>query len=677
MGAGVGGAGASAGSSSAGGSGGSGGVPFNFQPTPPEVYVAKVKNLLTGLPPTDAEISMVKANASAFPGLVQSWMGLPQYQTKMVAFFATAFQQSQTTASDFSNQLPGVSGEIGINPNLAGPLLQNLNESFAMTAWNLAVVQGQPFNTLLTTQQFWMTPALMMFYAFLDQRPVDDKGKYTDALYAANPNFTVTVTSKTMISPMDSLTPGNSNYMHFYLPSLTDSHYVTSPACQIDPRVYSGKNVSDALYQVLMGGLENGLPNYPNCPPSNTASTLGMLEATDFTDWKPVTIRHPNSGEATTSFYDLASLRASQELVLNIPYYGFFTTPSYLAEWNTNLSNSARVTANQTLIVALGKAFDATYAPEPTPPASLAAIDPTHAIPHSACYTCHESLDPLRQFFRQSYSINFHEQVDPMETALPGILDFDGVNTPPATQGIADLATALAGHPLLPAAWVQKLCYYADSLACDESDPEFQRLVSDFQQGGLIWNKLIQDFMTSPITTGATETKTLDENEGGVVPISRRDHWCTALSNRLGLPDACMISTKPTNGDQYEEQSVSLALPTDGFGRGSVAPVLANDPDMFFRGGVENLCRALADQVVDAPSQSKYTSMNPTAAIADFASNIMGLTSQDPRQAMAIGILTSHFMTAQQAPLKQSATNALKSTFVLACTSPNSVALGL
>ena len=52
--------------------------------------------------------------------------------------------------------------------------------------------------------------------------------------------------------------------------------------------------------------------------------------------------------------YDLPTLRAATTLTLSLPRVGFYTTPAFLALWNTNDSNQHRVTANQTLLVALG-----------------------------------------------------------------------------------------------------------------------------------------------------------------------------------------------------------------------------------------------------------------------------------------------------------------------------------
>src|SRR5436305_10448220 len=73
----------------------------DFTADPPSVYVAKVKNILVGLPPSDAEIAAVKADPKALGGLVDGWMKLPEYQQKMMVFFELAFQQTQISAADF------------------------------------------------------------------------------------------------------------------------------------------------------------------------------------------------------------------------------------------------------------------------------------------------------------------------------------------------------------------------------------------------------------------------------------------------------------------------------------------------------------------------------------------------------------------------------------------------
>ena len=153
-----------------------------FTPDPPAVYVAKVKNILVGSPPSDAELAQVTADPMALGGLIDGWMQLPQYQQKMMVFFELAFQQTQIDATDFVDLVP----PQGLGTGRAIPLLvQNIRESFARTVLELTA-EGRPLTDAFTTRQFMMTPALMELYAFLDTRRVDDAAAITDTFAIAN-----------------------------------------------------------------------------------------------------------------------------------------------------------------------------------------------------------------------------------------------------------------------------------------------------------------------------------------------------------------------------------------------------------------------------------------------------------------------------------------------------------
>ncbi|HEY8089574.1 MAG TPA: hypothetical protein VIF09_17060, partial [Polyangiaceae bacterium] len=109
--------------------GGEAGAPF--QADPPTVYVAKVKNILVGLPPTDDEINTVTADPTQLGSLIDQWMQLPQYQSKMLRFFELAFQQTQVSYTDFSDQ--AYPRQIAINSTTIPGLMQDAQESFART----------------------------------------------------------------------------------------------------------------------------------------------------------------------------------------------------------------------------------------------------------------------------------------------------------------------------------------------------------------------------------------------------------------------------------------------------------------------------------------------------------------------------------------------------------------
>ena len=642
------------------------GPPLLYEPLSAAASAAKVKNLLIGLPPTDAEVAAVAADPNAMRDLVAQWTQTPLYTAKLQTFFAHAFQQSQVVPQDFEDQL-GATGEGRID----GRLLANLQESFARTAVAL-LQQGRPFTETLTTRRFMLTPRLMALYAFLDALQVQDSGATTDLFQKANPGFSFTLTAKRGAIPLaDTLDPSSANYLVFAAPQLAAVYDV---ACPQDPLVYNGgagqQSVTLALYQVLTGAapafnVTTAAGTHRCAPPAFPAAAV-PLGVADAQSWHLVNVRTPNPGEPTSRVFDVLSFRAGNDLVLGTPRVGFFTTPAFLAGWNTNKSNQARVTINQTLIVALGRAINPSTA---TLPPSLAAVDTVHAPQGSDCFACHQSLDPMRQFFRQQYSYYFHPQTAAAQTSLPGSFGFRGVSVAGST--IFDLASQLAAHPDFAEAWTQKLCTWANSSPCLTSDPEFIRVAQDFAAGNFDFGKLVIELLSSPLVTYRSQTDTAAQGE--TFPVARRDHLCAALSNRLGLADVCGLDVNTQVPAALKQvQQIAAVLPSDQYSRGAEAPVLAADPSLFFRAGMENICAALAGQLVDAGATSRWTSAKSDAAVADFVHLLMGI--EKARDATPLAILGSHLQSARAAGL--SASDALKSTFMLACLSPSVVGIG-
>jgi hypothetical protein len=644
--------------------------------SPPSVYVAKVKNILVGLAPTDDEVKAVESDPTKLASLIDEWMKLPEYQTKMLRFFELAFQQTQVAETDFDEQT--TPARISINGKATPLLVQNATESFARTALELTS-QGRPLTDAMTTRTFMMTPALMELYAFLDAWQIDDTGKLTDRFRAAYPTAAVTVTSAAPIPLADSVNPASPNFMHFYNPDLAKLDAVT-PGCFSDPVVYPAARAVTVHY-TLQGSLDNGRKNPTTglaCPQSALASvTQQQIAGDDFTAWKMVSIRAPKAGETPTQFFDLPSLRAASELVLRVPRVGFFSTPAFFANWQTNTSNQMRVTMNQTLIVGLGAAVDGTDA---THPATTPGLDTKHASAPE-CFACHQTLDPTRSIFASAFSWSYHDQTETAFASQSGMFAFQGVTKPVAS--LEDFGNVLATHPLFAQAWVQKLCYYANSRKCDAADPELQRVVDAFKASSFSWNTLVRELLSSPITTNATVTKTLSD-EGEIIAVSRRDHLCAALGARLGIADICGLKSTPVAVGKSKAALATInqivsGLPSDGYGRGSIAPVLPNDPSLFYRAGTENICEAVADLVIDSvmpmPGAKQWSSAAPDAAIAELVPAIMALTPSDPRSAPALAALRAHFAAAVKTGASPS--DALKSTFVVACLAPSSISIGL
>jgi hypothetical protein len=641
----------------------------SFAAETPAVYVAKVKNILVGLPPTDAEVKAVEADPAALDTLIGGWMQLPQYSEKMLRFFELAFQQTQVSITDFADQVyPRQADSNGTTIPL---LVQNATESFARTVQEL-ITEGRPFTDTVTTQSFMMTPALMELYAFLDAYQVNDAGQITDAFKNTHP--TVTLYAEAAGGPIaitDTLNPSSPDYMHWYDPDVAKLGTYLPAGCVEDPVSYPSSALT--LHLMLLGALDLRKDAAGDQCAYGGSALAPQLTTSDFTSWKMVTIRPPVGTEATTDFFDLPTLRSTSELVLKLPRVGFFTTPAFFANWQTNTSNQMRVTMNQTLIVATGAQVDGT---DTTVPPSTPGLDPVHSAPGSACLVCHQLLDPTRSILSATYSWNYHTQTDPTLTGQPGLFAFQGVVTP--VTSVTALASTLATHPLLPAAWVQKLCYYANSEACQTTDPEFQRLVGVFKSSGYSWNALVRALFGSPLVTYASPTATSLQS-GEVVAVSRRDALCAALDDRLGLNDVCALDALSQVSNKTTVPLIVSGLPSDGYGRGAVAPVLPNQPTLFYRAGTENICEAVAAQVIDAPSPAagvmQWSSTQATPAIADFVQTVMALTPSDERYAAAVMLLQSHYTAAVKSGA--TASNALKSTFVAACMAPSAITIGL
>jgi hypothetical protein len=536
------------------------------------------------------------------------------------------------------------------------------------------VAQDSPFTDSVTSPKLMMTTALKELYAFLDQYQVNDDGKVLDGFRTEHPKVSIFAEAAQGPIPIaDTLDPSNANYMHWYDPDVALPGKVA--ACAVDPIEFPSS--SFAIHRLLYGSLDGWKgPDGMNCPPIGGSAGAAQLTSSDFGDWQLVELRAPKKGEAASAFFDLPALRAASELVVSLPRLGFFSTPAFFANSQTNTSNQMRVTLNQSLIVALGAQVDGNdrtlTAGDPPP-----GLDTVHAGA-GACKSCHQTLDPLRSIFSATYSWNYHSQLDSAWSGQLGVFSFQGVQTPVAS--LSDFGGVLASHPLFSQAWVQKLCFYANSAACVASDPEFVRIAHSFQDSNFSWNSLISELFSSPLITNAERTASYDQN-GEVLAVSRRDHLCAALDNRLGFADVCGLHALTAAQARAIVPSIAAGLPSDGYGRGSVAPVLPNQPTLFYRAGLENICEAVAAQTIDvaaakqAANVKQWSSKTPDDAISDFVGLVMALTPGDSRTAQATELLKAHYTKATQSGA--SASNALKSTFVVACLAPSSVSIGL
>ncbi|HXI58455.1 MAG TPA: hypothetical protein VNO55_20450, partial [Polyangia bacterium] len=327
-----------------GGDGGGGGTTVTpFEPLPPAVYGTKIKNLLVGQSLTNDELTALVNGGGVLPSLIDTWMAAPQWRTRMFGFFQQAFQQTQTSAADYDDQL----GLKTTNWNAQDQLLFNqaAQESFARTALQL-LDDGRPFTETVTTRRFMLNPPLMAAIAFMDAAPLDDDGKAIPAawwLLKQFPGLKFTRQADTPIPLADSINPASPNFMSWYDPT---PYVGANTAACAPPFTTMGARAIVEVASFLFGGR-------PGC-----GRTVSQFGDDDWNNWRMVTVRAPKAGETRTMFWDLPALRTATELVVNTPRVGFLTTPAFFANWPTNSSNQARVTMNQTLIVGLGVSFD-------------------------------------------------------------------------------------------------------------------------------------------------------------------------------------------------------------------------------------------------------------------------------------------------------------------------------
>jgi len=674
-----------------------------FQADTPFTYVAKTKNILTGLAPTQQEVDTVAnagdqaAQQAALVGLIDQWMQTPEYTSKMLTFFELAFQQTQISETDFTEIVPNGNGSIGTSPNV-NLLVQNAKESFARTVLEL-IAEGQPLNAAFTTTRFMMTPALAELYAYMDWNQVDDNEKITDKFATQFKTIGVTVEDTTQLTYQQTLDSTNSQtYMHWYYPGLNSVQPANaqnpSPDCQADVRTWISTNNGNTpsahlVHLLLYGGFEsykinNGPPPNNNCNAYQGGTNQNAIiqendtaNIHDFSSWQMVNVRPPNGTEAITPFWDMTKLRTATELVLNVPRVGFFSTPAFHANWQTNTSNQMRVTVNQSFIVALGAQVDGTdITPASMIPANPPGMDPAHMSAGGApCVGCHQILDPSRSILMANYSDAYGIQTD--AGVSKGEFIFNGVVNPNINT-LTDFGTQLANHPYFADAWVEKLCYFVNSQKCDPTDPEYIRIRDDWTSKSFQWKVLVEDLLSSPLTTNAVPTQTTQVTEGELVSVSRRDHLCTLINARLGLVDSCgldIVTTKSLVGIP----EIAAGLPSDGYGRGAPVPVLPTSPNLFYRAGLENICEDVANEIIDAKSPPQgaktYSSTDVTDAINDFVATMMAIVPDDPRSPVMVQTLTDHYNAALSNQATK--TDALKSTFVVACLSPNVAGIGM
>ncbi|MBC8069887.1 MAG: hypothetical protein IAG13_16230 [Deltaproteobacteria bacterium] len=625
-----------------------------FVPLPPEAALAKVKDFLTGLPPTAEEQQAYLDDPTVLRELVDGWMQTPEYAARELTIFDQLFQQ-HTSIDNLAEHLDiNVNRVVAMDDRAEGRLLGNIASSFKMTVAGL-VADGRPFTEVLTTREFMLDVPQMVTLAYLDATPRDDvNGKLDSWLLDKYPDLELTTKwTGTQVPIGQTVNPDSANFMTFWL-----SEAPTGSCVEDNNASYTGRPALVNAYQLLF-----------RVAPGNVGCATGadVFTAEDFA-LRKITVRVAAPGEEPTVFFDLPTLRSAAELVVSSERVGYFTTLGFSANWMTNDSNQHRVNANQTLIVGLGRTFNPT---DVFVPSDGATIDEGHADPSSPCYACHKGLDPLRDFLRQSYSYSGMGRLASEMDAIPGTAYFslDG-SEPVAGNGVVDLAAAMAGHDRFAPAWTEKLCTLVNAGACLEDDAELQRVAQVFADSSFDFRVLVRELVSSPVVTFAERTETWDSFGGVVLPVTQ-DRFCLRMSERLGITDLCNLEGNLEGqldaGDDVPKRVRALAdgVPPVAFGRSAVLPFVTTAPDVFSVASVERVCQIVSEQWYGSADGALWGPDDRELVLDHLVGEVIGIPTSDERSATLRAILSDHWDQALDSGATEVA--ALRSTFITAC----------
>ena len=556
---------------------------------------------------------------------------MPEYQAKMMVFFELAFQQTQITAADFTDMIPptglGVGGQIPL-------LLQNLRESFARTT--LALVAERAADHRRVHHQAADDDAGADGALRVPRHaPRRDDATITDAFKKANPTLTITLEAAAGPIPIaDTLDPASPNYMHWYNPNVGKLRL--SRTRRATPIRSCCRADAYALHSLLYGAVFNHRLPAANvaCPTRGDdrlpdgGERLHDVEAGDAPSAESGRGDHRLLRSADAARGDRARRSAT-------PRPGFFTTPAFVANWPTNTSNQMRVTLNQTLIVATGMAVDGN---DTTVPTSTPGLDPDHSAPGSAVLRLpsaarSDARDPVEHLLLLLLSAE-RSGADGAEGAVrvPGRRQAGERRSTISRRrwrrirrwrrrGRRSSATGSTRRRARPT-----IRSFSASSACSSS-------------ANLSWNALVRELVTSPIVTNTVETR-IDRGSRARWSRWRAAITCARRSTTASASSTCAGSTRSirsTGRDDRVTRSPAGCRRTATGAARRFRCCRTSRRCSIARGWRTSASRSRR-LVIDAPRRTRrgrtsrrWSSAQPDAAIGDFVSTVMALTSSDPR----------------------------------------------
>jgi hypothetical protein len=656
--------------------------PLEFDPLPRRIGIAKAKDKLTGLHTTDEELKQ-GATDEGLKALVDTWTKLPEFDAVMLPLFTDVFQQNLAHDDEPFQAGLNLSSQGSLAPQSSIPLARSLQEMFARTALQI-VKENRPFTEVATTTRYMMNTPIMATYAFIDVAPRGDNGsrpKPDSWLRKKFPNYSFTVKDGLFAHtvPVEQTLDENSANFNVWTPNSRefkpdmDSDYGWGD----EPiRIPYDQYAAGANFESLFGTLGNYFSGGKDGLPS-------LFTEADWNTWKWVNVRAPKTNENPTYFWNLKSLRTASEIVTPGPRVGYFTTPAYFTHWRATPGNSMRLQTNQALIIGLEISL-VSREPLPASPTVTTAAD--HVKPGTACFSCHQTLDPMRDFIRRDYSAAGaapRAMSSPVYGAPIGAQSVFKLSAIPLTGlGVADFGQAIASHPDFAKAWTQKICNWANTARCADSDPELLRIADAFQNSNFNFKVLLREFFASPISTSELRTKSSDES-GQITSVVSREQLCHRMSSRGVKPDLCLllpvsfIYNPIGNNPRFQ---ASAAMPLTSYPRGVPAALVPRDPGILYQAAVDRACAYFANELVgNSPNFfNQHWPENGAAsvqtALNEFVTVVMNVPASDERYTELRAALQRHYDQVlpllEALPRNSPASQAMKSTFTIACSSP-------
>ena len=304
---------------------------------------------------------------------------------------------------------------------------------------------------------------------------------------------------------------------------------------------------------------------------------------------------------------------------------------------------------------------------EPTEPLNLEAIDESHTADMPTCYGCHRQLDPMRYYFSKSYNVRYQRPFGEGETERilePLTPSFAFLGRRNEGGDLRRFGRMIAEHPRFASAWVQKLCHYANSSACNERDPRFREITRRFAEGGFNFKEMMVSLYASPLVSQREALQEPNETEG-LISVTRRQHLCALLAERTGRENICGIN---------RVRNVVGLIPEDDFARGAVEPTMPSRPSAIYLAAAESVCQNVARTVVNGNSPY-FAPGSPGDALRQIVHRLMGLAGDPERAAHTLEILTEHYNTARQEGANPQ--TAMRSAVTVGCMAPDVLGMGL